>query len=71
MVREPEPRMRALLEFCGLPWSEQVLKFNEVERPVKTASLVQVRQPIYQSSVQRWKPYASLLEPARRVLAEG
>jgi len=69
VVANPEPTLRALVDFCGLPWSEKVLRFNETERTVKTASQMQVRKPLYQSSVARWKPYAALLEPARRVLA--
>lgn len=68
VVSNPEPTVRALVEFCGLPWSDQVLRFNETRRVVKTVSQMQVRQPLYQSSVGRWKPYADLLAPARRVL---
>lgn len=69
VVGNPEPTIRALVEFCGLPWSEQVLRFNETKRTVRTVSQMQVRQPLYQSSVGRWQPYATLLEPAQRVLA--
>jgi len=69
VVSKPEATLRALVEFCGLPWSDAVLRFHENPRAVKTVSQMQVRQPLYQSSVGRWKPYATLLEPAQRVLA--
>jgi hypothetical protein len=71
LVREPEPTLRRLFEFCRLRWSEEVLRFHESRHAAKTASVLQVRQPFYQSSVGRWQPYAELLAPARRVLDAG
>ncbi|NIR61561.1 MAG: hypothetical protein GWO02_19745, partial [Gammaproteobacteria bacterium] len=46
-----------MIDFCGLEWDDACLQFHRAERSVKTASLWQVRQPIYKQSVQRWKPY--------------
>ena len=47
-----------LLQFCDLPWTDRVLAFHQTERVVRTASVNQVRQPIYTSSVGRWRPAA-------------
>jgi tetratricopeptide (TPR) repeat protein len=58
------PRMaRELIDFLGLPWNDACLNFHESSRPVKTASVVQVRQPVYSSSVGRWKRYGDELKP--------
>ena len=63
VVADVESEARRLLEFCGLPWDPACLAFHENRRPVRTASVTQVRQPIYRSSVGRWKPYARYLGP--------
>ncbi len=57
LVAEPEPRMRELLDFCGLEWDEACLDFHKSRRPVNTASAHQVHQPIYRTAVDRWKRY--------------
>ena len=54
---------RRLLELLDLPWDERCLKFYEQKRVVATASDDQVRQPIYTSSVGRWKHYEKHLQP--------
>ncbi|HKI35572.1 MAG TPA: tetratricopeptide repeat protein [Gemmataceae bacterium] len=54
---------RRLLDFCGLDWDERCLRFNETQRAVRTASTLQVRQPLYRSSVGRWKRYQAHLKP--------
>jgi tetratricopeptide (TPR) repeat protein len=58
VVDDLEGQARRLVRFCGLPWHEACLDFHENGRPVRTASVTQVRQPIYRSSIGRWKPYA-------------
>ena len=63
MVADFEPQARRLVAFCGLPWDDRCLAFHETERPVRTASAVQVRQPIYRSAVGRWRAYGDLLRP--------
>lgn len=68
LVAEPEPQMRRLLEFCGLPWTDRVLEFHRTDRAVRTASLQQVRQPMYTAAAGRWRKYEKHLEPARRIL---
>ena len=71
LVQEPELVIRELLEFCELPWNEAVLEFYRLKRPVKTASIQQVRQGIYRSSVAKWKRYEEELAPVRELLKEG
>jgi tetratricopeptide (TPR) repeat protein len=63
VVDDLEAQARRLLEFLGLPWSDSVLRFHETERPVRTASSNQVRQPIYRSSAGRWRKHAAELKP--------
>ena len=69
MVSDSEGQTRRLLEFLDLPWDDRCLKFFENPRPVNTASTDQVRQPVYSSSVGRWKRYESHLRPLIEGLA--
>jgi len=66
-----ESTTRRLLAFCGLDWDERCLHFNDTQRVVRTASILQVRQPIYRTSVGRWKRYEAQLQPLLEVLREG
>ena len=68
MVADQDNQTRRLLDFCGLPWDDACLAFHKTKRVVKTASYVQVRQPIYKDSVQLWKRYETQLEPLRKAL---
>ena len=63
MVADTETNARRVLEFVGLPWDPNCLNFHENKRIVKTASVAQVRKPIYKSSVARWKHFARHLQP--------
>jgi tetratricopeptide (TPR) repeat protein len=67
-VVDPQPQIRALLAFCGLPWDPACLSFHAAQRRVETASLWQVRQPLYQRASGRWRNYASHLGPLRQAL---
>ncbi|MFI5459859.1 MAG: tetratricopeptide repeat-containing sulfotransferase family protein [Isosphaerales bacterium] len=60
-VSDLESVARRMVAACGLDWEPACLDFYRNERPVRTASLTQVRQPIYQRSVARWKHYESTL----------
>lgn len=71
IVADLEGSARALLSHCGLDWEAQCLDFHQQSGPVATASSVQVRQPIYSSSVGRWRRYGAALDGLRAVLAEG
>ena len=68
MVASQEQETRKLLSFCGLPWDERCLDFHNREGLVKTASAAQVRKPIYNSSVAKWKKYERHLAPLLEVL---
>ncbi len=61
LVEDQRRLARELLEFVGLDWDDGVLDFHRHERAVRTASITQVRRPIYQSSRQKWKDYAPWL----------
>jgi hypothetical protein len=63
VVRDVEGQTRRLLDFLSLPWDETCLRFYETERPVRTASVNQVRQPIYATSSGRWRKHAAQLKP--------
>jgi len=62
-VADQEGQTRALIAHLGLPWDDAVLSFHETDRPVRTASAAQVRQPMYQGSVDLWKRYGDRLKP--------
>ena len=63
VVDDLEGQARRLIEFCGQDWNGACLSFHETHRSVRTASVNQVRRPIYRSSVGRWKSYAPYLGP--------
>lgn len=63
VVADTEKEARRLIEFLGLPWDDKCVDFHKSDRPVKTASVAQVRRPIYNTSVQRWKKYGPGLQP--------
>lgn len=71
MISDQEGETRKLLDFCGLPWDENCLKFHETKRLVNTASATQVRQPIYKDSVKKWKKYEQYLQPLIETLEGG
>ncbi len=58
VVADPEGQMRSLLDFAGLEWSDSVLDHKSSTRQVNTASIAQVREPIYTRAVARWEKYA-------------
>jgi tetratricopeptide (TPR) repeat protein len=63
LVADPEGVARRLVEWCGLEWEPSCLEFHQAKRPVTTASAVQVRQPVFRTSVGRWKHYERALAP--------
>lgn len=70
VVSDLEMNARRILDFCGLEWESGCLEFYKTKRSVVTASVVQVRQPIYSSSVERWVPYAKYLQPLVTALGD-
>jgi len=69
-VGNPEKEARELLDHCGLEWDPQCLRFYENKTVSTTASATQVKQPVYQSSVNRWKQYERQLSPLKKRLEE-
>lgn len=67
-VVDPEPQTRQLLAFCGLDWHPGCLDFHRAGGTVQTASLWQVRQPLYRHASGRWRNYAAHLGPLRAAL---
>ncbi|CDX52706.1 Sulfotransferase [Mesorhizobium plurifarium] len=70
-VADQEGQTRALMAYLGLPWDDKLLSFHETDRPVRTASAAQVRQPMYQGSVDLWKRYGDRLKPLLDKLQNG
>lgn len=71
LVDSPESEIRRLLDHCGLEWSESCLDFHTTKRTVKTASVTQVRKPIYTESVQAWRRYEHHLQPLLEALGDA
>jgi len=72
LVTKLDPTVRGLLDYAGLPFDPVCLEFHRNPAPVLTASSVQVRQPLYDSSLRRWEHYAEGLAPVRaRLEAAG
>jgi hypothetical protein len=63
VVADVERQARRVVAHCGLEWDDACLAFYETRRPVRSASAMQVRQPIHRQSVGRWRPYENLLQP--------
>ena len=70
LVRDPETRIRGLLEHCGLEFEAACLSFHETRRAVRTASSEQVRQPLNASGIGHWRHFAAELEPLRQSLGD-
>jgi tetratricopeptide (TPR) repeat protein len=70
LTADQEAVSRRLVDFCGLEWDERCLRFHETRRPVRTASTLQVRRPMYRSAVGRWKRYEAHLGPLLEALGD-
>jgi tetratricopeptide (TPR) repeat protein len=62
-VADVEGQARKIIDYLGLAWDENCLNFYNTDRPVKTASVTQVRKPIYKTSTNRWRKYEKYLGP--------
>lgn len=71
VVANTEEKAKEIIAFLGLEWDDRCLKFHESDRPVKTASVSQVRKPLYKSSVERWRRYGDGLNPLVEALEES
>jgi hypothetical protein len=68
VVANFEQQARRIIAHCGLAWDEACLQFYRAKRSVRTASAAQVRRPVYDSSIGRWRPHEEALEPLLRAL---
>lgn len=68
LVSNPEEKARELIAACDLPWDDRCLSFHQNKREVRTASVAQVRQPIYTRSKQRWRNYEKHLGALKEAL---
>ena len=68
LLADLEGETRRMLDYCDLPYEAECLSFYETKRSVKTASFLQVRQPLYQTSQGRWRNYERQLRPLARKL---
>jgi hypothetical protein len=71
LTRAPEPVIRRIIAACGLAWNESCLHPESNPRAVKTPSKWQTRQPIYRTSVARWRRYEPWLGPLRALVEDG
>jgi hypothetical protein len=69
LVMDFDQQVRRLLEYCELPWEENCVRFYATERPVRTASSEQVRQPVYSRSINFWRNHEARLDELKQVLA--
>jgi len=68
VVADLEGQARRIVAYCGLEWDARCLEFQNADRPVRTASVAEVRQPIYATSIGRWRAYQPFLSPLRDAL---
>ncbi|ASF44742.1 tetratricopeptide repeat-containing sulfotransferase family protein [Methylovulum psychrotolerans] len=68
VVADTEAAARQILTYLQLDWTDTVLNYQNLERAVKTASVWQVRQPIYNTSTEKWRRYADFLQPLEDIL---
>jgi Tfp pilus assembly protein PilF len=71
LVGDAEGWARRIIGHCNLEWDEQVMRFWEARRSVRSASLAQVRKPIYARSIGQWKPFADAMAPLFEAIEAG
>lgn len=71
LVRRFEARARDIVAHVGLEWDDRCLAVHQTGRAVRTASMWQVRQPVFRTAVARWRNYETELAPARAILADA
>ncbi|MGB5246240.1 MAG: sulfotransferase [Woeseia sp.] len=70
MVADTEQQIRALLDYCGLEFEEQCLRFYETKRAIRTPSAEQVRQPVYKEGLEQWRHFEAHLGPLKAALGQ-
>ena len=70
LLKNPEKNVSEMLSFLDISWEDDCLKFYENKRTVSTPSYTQVRQPLYKSSMRRWRNYLSHIPELRDSINE-
>ena len=70
LVADTDAEIRRLIDYCGLPFEAQCLRYWETERAIQTPSSEQVRQPIFTGAVEQWRHYAQWLRPMATIFGE-
>jgi len=68
LINDPQSSIQSLLSFCNLSWQDQCLEFYKQKSPVATPSAMQVNQPLYKDSINRWKYYRDQLTDLEQAL---
>ncbi len=68
LIKNPEKETKNLVNFCELDWDENYLKFYENKKTVSTASLAQVRSPLYKSSIKKWEKFGEKLSELKKLI---
>ena len=68
MINDSENEIKKLIEFCDIGWDENCISFYKNKKTVSTASLAQVRSPIYKTSLKKWKNYSKNLSILQKLL---
>ena len=68
LIHDPESEVRRLLQYCGLEFEPGCLRFYESQRPVRTASSEQVRQPLFAEGLDQWRHFEAWLDPLKEAL---
>jgi hypothetical protein len=68
LIDDFETHARRLIAYVGLEWDPACLEFHRTQRPIRTASVAQVRRPIYKTSIGRWKGHEQRLKPLLEAL---
>jgi hypothetical protein len=71
LVTDAKAQTESMLDYCGLSWEQQCLDFHKLEDASTTASAVQIRQPVYKSSVGKWRNYSEQLQPVVEILEKA
>lgn len=70
VVADLETQARRIIDYCGLEWNDACVAFHLNKRAIHTASMIQVRQPVYKSAVGRWQKYEKFLGPLFEALGD-
>ncbi len=71
LISNPDNKIKELVKFCDIEWDDNCLNFHKNKKSVATASLAQVRKPIYKSSIKQWENYKNDLDPLKKIITQS